>query len=80
MSIRGRRRLARRFGPRLERILHTAPVDPESQHYCPGSGQSAFWAKARTGECPVCFGTHRLDPNPDGGPGAVLAAHERTNR
>lgn len=76
MSIRGRRRLARRFGPRLERILHT---EPDPAKLCAGSGTQAFWAKARTGECPVCFGTHPLDPNPDGGPGAVLAAHERTN-
>lgn len=76
MSLRGRRRLARRFGPRLERIFSAAP-DPDN--LCPGSGQQAFWAKARTGECPCCFGTVALDPNPDGGPGAVLSPHERTN-
>lgn len=49
-----------------------------AEGWCSGSGQQAFWAGRNRGECPVCRGTVPLDAHPDGGPGAVLAQHQRT--
>jgi hypothetical protein len=87
MSWIGRRRLVRNWGPRIERALRhdapqripraptTAETDP---NLCPASGTEPFWAQARRGECPACFRSVELLPNPDGGPGSVLAPHART--
>lgn len=73
MSWLGRRRLVKRFRERLD----AAVAADWAGHLtlCPGSGQRPMWAKTRTGDCPVCYRTCALVPNPDGGPGAVLVDH-----
>lgn len=76
MSWLTRRRTARRFDRRWRDAIRELVFQGER---CEGSGQEAFWAKAKTGECPVCFRTCALDPHPDGGPGAVLVEHRRAS-